>query len=158
MGLEHVHARDAQAHDLCGANGGLAVGLIEHDRFGATTAMDVAAKLVALRGAPHRGNDTVANDESADVLSPRLFDKLLNQHVLTRALECLNDRFGGLDRFSKNNADALGALKQLDHNWNAANAFDGGQDVAPFPHEDGLRNANLVTTEHLQCAQLVALN
>ena len=60
--------------------------------FDRAAAMDVGAELVALRGATHRPDHAVADDECTDVATLRLGDELLDQHVLFRRLERLDDR------------------------------------------------------------------
>ncbi len=118
--------------------------------------MDVAAELVTLRGAAHRRDDAVADDEGTDVASLALGDELLDQHVLASALHRLDDRLGHLVVGREDHADALGALEQLDHDRRAADAVDGRQHVLPVADERRARHADVVARQDLDGAQLVA--
>ena len=108
--LEHVHAGDAQAHDLGGAHRGALVLRVELDDLGRAAAVHVAAELVALRAAAHGGDHAVADDERADVLALALGDErwistfccvLCSVSMIASAT-----LLGGED-----DADALGALR-----------------------------------------------
>ncbi len=81
-----------QPHDLRRLNRGALVLRIELHRLDPAAAMDVGSELVALRHAPHGGHDAVADHERSDVATLALSDESLQQHVVIRALECLDDR------------------------------------------------------------------
>ena len=85
--LEHVDAGNSQAKNLCGAHGRLTILVAQLDRFCDAATVHVAAELLPLRDASHRGDDSIANDECADILALALGDKFLNQHVLFLALQ-----------------------------------------------------------------------
>ena len=88
-----------------------------------------------LRDAPHRRDDAVADDEGADVAAAALLDEALDQHVLLRRVQRLDDRLGDLDLGREDDADALRALEQLDHDRGAADALDRRAHVGAVAHE-----------------------
>ena len=97
---------------------------VELDRLDGAAAVHVGAELVALGDAAHRRDDPVADDEGADVAAPALADEALDEHVLLRAVQGLDDRLGDLDVGREDDADALRALEQLDDDRRAADTLD----------------------------------
>ena len=86
--------------------------------------MQVGAKF-ALRALPfHRGNHPVADHEAAQIRPACFLDEFLYQDTDLGAAECLDYGFGGLLRFSQDNADALCAFQQFDHDRRAADFLD----------------------------------
>ncbi len=130
---------------------------VELRDFCVPAAVDVAAKLLALRDSAHRGDDLVSDHEGAHVAAFALLDELLQQDVhLGGSRQRLDHRLGDLGRISENDSDALGAFEQLDDHRRAAESLDPGHDLGGVSHEQGLRNADAVAAQHLQRAQLVA--
>src|SRR5690606_14522712 len=155
LGFELVDAGDAQPHDLRGANGCLVIRLVELDDLGLAAAMHVASKLLALGHAPHGRHLTVTDHDRTNVFALAFGDELLNQHVLTGALQGFDDGFGDLDAVGQDHAYALSAFEQFDDDGCASDSFYRGEHVALAAHEGRLRNAHLVATQDLQRAQLV---
>lgn len=61
----------------------------------------------------------VSDDEGADVAAFGFGDEALDEDVLFRGLEGFDDRFGDLGGFGEDDADALGALEDLDDDGRA---------------------------------------
>ena len=118
--------------------------------------MHVGPELVALRHPPHRRHDPVADDDGPDVATLALLDEGLDEHLLVRAVQGLDDRFGDLARGRQDDADALRALEQLDDDGCAAHHLDRGHDVSPVADEGRGRHTDVVAREDLGGAQLVA--
>ena len=86
---------------------------------------------------------------------PRLsFDELLDQHVLLRRVQRLDDRLGDLDLGREDDADALRALEQLDDDGRAADPLDRRAHVGAVAHERRRRHADVVAREDLVARSL----
>ena len=154
--LKHVDTGDPQPHDLGRAHRHLLVVGGELDRLHAAAAVHVRPELVALRRAPHGRDHAVADDEGTDVPPATLAHEPLDQHVLVRRVQRLDDRLGHLDLGGEDDADALSALEQLDHDRGAAHPLDRRPHVGPVAHEGGLRHGDVVPGQDLRRPQLVA--
>ncbi len=154
--LEHVDARDLQAHDPGRTHGGLLEEGVERDRLGNAAPVHVAPVLAGLGDPSHRGDHAVSEHDRADVAPRALAHELLDQDVLLRALQRLDDRFGDLHGVGEDHADALCALEQLDDHRRAADPLDRGKHVLLPPHEGRVRHPDVVPTQDLERPQLVA--
>jgi hypothetical protein len=118
--------------------------------------VDVRSELVALCLPTHRGDDSVADDERTNVAPFGFGDEPLDQNVLLGALQGLDDRFGDPGVRSEDDADSLGALQQFDDDRRTSDPVDGRQHVLTVPHEGGGGDADVVSGEDLDRAELVA--
>ena len=154
--FEHVDAGHAESHDLRRAHGRALVDGVEFDRLDRSTAVHIRAELVTRSRPSHRGDDAVAHDEGADVTAAALGDELLNEHVLLRGVQRLDDGLGDLHLRREDHADALGAFEQLDHHGRTADPLDRGTHVGAVANEGGGRHRDVVAGEDLVRPQLVA--
>src|SRR5262249_20143987 len=83
-------------------------------------------------------------------------DELLDEDVLIQALERLDDRTGRGRALGQDDAEALRALQQLDNHRRAVHALDTSGNVLGLGGIDGGGQANVMSAEDLQAAQLVA--
>ena len=118
--------------------------------------MDIAAKFLSLGNAAHGTDDLVTYHKGSNIAPFALRHELLNQHVLLLTLQQLDNRCGGFYGFGQQNADPLGSLHQLDDDRCAANSFNRREHISFVTDKSGLRNADVVPTENLQAAKLVA--
>ncbi len=81
--------------------------------FGASAAVQIRAKLVAIRDAAHGGDHFRADNKRTNIAPSRFFDKRLQKHILTRHQKRLDDGLRRLLRFGENDADALRSLEQF---------------------------------------------
>ena len=117
--------------------------------------MYVAAKFVTRGNATHRGDDPVADYESANVATLALSNKFLDQHILLRKLHRLDNCLGNFNRFSENDTDALGAFEEFDDNGSATDSFNRRQHVLSIANESRFRNTDIVATENLGRSKFV---
>ncbi len=117
--------------------------------------MDIAAEFLALSYAAHGADHLIADDKGPDIAPFAFGNELLDQHVLLLALQQFDDGLRRLHRLGQQHADPLRAFKQFDDDRRAADTFDRRQHVLLVAHERRLRNADVVSAENLQAAQLV---
>jgi F-type H+-transporting ATPase subunit beta len=96
----------------------------EFDHLGFAASVQVAAKFLPLRDAPHGCDDLISNHDGTDVPALAFRDELLNQHVLLGALQRLDDGFCNLDAVGEDDAHALRPFQKLDDDRCAADSLN----------------------------------
>ena len=117
--------------------------------------MQVGAELALAPGALHRGDDTPADHQRANVGTGRLAHELLHEDIDVRRRERLDDRFRGGFGLGQNYAHALRAFQQLDHHWRTANLCHDVLGLAGTVREGRNGQADAGPGQQLQRAQLV---
>src|SRR6202022_2538248 len=90
-GLEQVHSRDRETDPPGRAHVGLGVIGGKLYRRPEAAAMQVAAELAPARLPSHGAHHAIADDQRADVATPRLRDELLEQDLLAEVPERAED-------------------------------------------------------------------
>ena len=117
--------------------------------------MYIAAKLLALCDSPDCRNNTISYYKRTNVPAFAFRNEFLYENVLSRALQCFDDRLGDFDTFRENDSHTLSSFQQFDDDWHSTYPFNGWQDIPFLPDKCCFWNPDLVLAEDLQVSQLV---
>ncbi len=111
--------------------------------------MDVGAKLIALRDASHGSDHPIPHDQRTDISASGLGDELLDQHVLSCRLQCLDDCLGHLVVRGQDHSDPLGPLQEFDDHRGAADPSYRSRYVLAVTDKGRARDPDVVAGQDL---------
>src|SRR6516165_353915 len=119
-------------------------------------AMQVRAEFAGGTLPLHRGHNSVADHQRADIGRVGLLDELLHQDVDVNALKGLDHRLRRFRRLAEQHADALGAFQQLYDDRRAADKIDDILGLAWVVGEGRDGESDAASGKQLKAAELVA--